>query len=118
MTPVYDIWTILKHEIYNTSKDNIVEIAKKQFFEHVESCFNGGVQKCTNKEFIFNKIDEYGIEHYNSIWESCDTRVSYTNPNGPAIVEVYQIIFSKDEETSKPLDKILIFSLPKKDILK
>lgn len=113
MAPVYDIHTLLKHEIYNTTEDEIIKIAKKRFYEEVNNRFRSGVEKTTGKEFKLEKIDKYNIEYYKSLWNTCDTRTTYTFPYGPAILEVYDIdLFEENKEKSEPLNKKLIFSLP------
>lgn len=113
MAPVYDIYTFLKHEIYNATEEEIIRIAKKRFYEEVNDRFCYGVEKTTGKEFNLSKIDKYDIKYYKSLWNTCDTRTSYTTPYGPAILDVYEIDLSNEnKENSEPLNKKLIFSLP------
>jgi hypothetical protein len=113
MAPVYDIYTLLKHEIYTTTEDEIIKIAKKRFYEEVNNRFRDGVEETTGKEFKLEKIDKYDIEYYQSLWNTCDTRTTYTLPYGPAILERYEIdLLEENKDKSEPLNKKLIFSLP------
>ncbi|CAO3637086.1 unnamed protein product [Cunninghamella blakesleeana] len=138
MIPVYDIYTRITQDIYqNITEEEMIHLGKRRFFDQVNECFRDGVEKCTGLKFDFEKIQDYQREHYCSFWETCDTLVSFTHPNGPAILEIYEIPYlldSKKEEEkdtshninkddnddndnqskpSSPLKKILVYSLPK-----
>ena len=41
---------------------------KKEFYNHVNSIFSGGVDDCCDKEFLFQKIDVYDKEFYQELW--------------------------------------------------
>ncbi|CAO3635280.1 unnamed protein product [Cunninghamella echinulata] len=115
MIPVYDICVILKQDIYHDiTQETMIKIGKNEYFHQVNKCFRDGVQECTGIEFIIEKLETYDDKYYKRLWETCDTRVTYTFPNGPAILQIYDISFSKENrENTSPLDKTLIYSLPK-----
>eukprot|EP00005_Dracoamoeba_jomungandri_P000142 CAMPEP_0174253506 /NCGR_PEP_ID=MMETSP0439-20130205/2870_1 /TAXON_ID=0 /ORGANISM="Stereomyxa ramosa, Strain Chinc5" /LENGTH=182 /DNA_ID=CAMNT_0015334561 /DNA_START=46 /DNA_END=594 /DNA_ORIENTATION=- len=109
---VYDTFVFLAQEVFFTTKQAAIAAGKKLFYKEVNERFRGGVTGVSGQEFKLEEIESYGRSFYMELWEdSCEGR-GYAEPNGPIILQIYEILDGKPS-SSTPLPKRLIYSLPK-----
>jgi hypothetical protein len=111
VAPMYDILVETKSDVYASSREAIIQIARKALFDAVNKLFKGGVEASTDQEFLLEKLDEYDKDYFEGIWGTCDMASNIASPDGPAWVHVYELIPSPTGQG--PFIKTLIYKLPR-----